>query len=274
MAQSGFLTPFKSGQHRGLRQRRAEEAGRDPAQRHHLPLRRFGPDARRDRRRRVLDRHGRLCRRQARGRSRSRHPEGVGRHQVRPPPLQGQAPAHQTLRGASARLRERPLAMLQQVVHCPHRHRDRRWRLRSSTSGVPTGCSTGCFHSATTRARSAGRNISARQRRSGPGCSWGRPCWRWPSTSSIRCSRRCGCRFHDRDRRRTSSGLPTTNGSRSTAASRESMFNNILWLLVVPALRHLLRPGHRRADRPHLVGQHRQDRSSSCRWRSPSSAPR
>ena len=34
MAQRGFVTPFKSRQHRCLWQRRAEEAGRDPGQRH------------------------------------------------------------------------------------------------------------------------------------------------------------------------------------------------------------------------------------------------
>ena len=78
MAQSGFLTPFKSRQHRCLCQRRAEEAGRDPGQRHDLPLRRLRPDARQDRRRRLLDRHGRLRRRQVRAGCRGRHPEEPG----------------------------------------------------------------------------------------------------------------------------------------------------------------------------------------------------
>ena len=66
MAQSRLPDAAQDGQHGRLRQRRAEEAGRDPAQRHDLPLRRLGPDARQDRRRRLLDRHGRLRRRQVR----------------------------------------------------------------------------------------------------------------------------------------------------------------------------------------------------------------
>jgi alpha-glucoside transport system substrate-binding protein len=60
MAQSGFLTPhtgvnldtFSNDSLRAMNELLLE--------RHHLPLRRVGPDARRDRRRGVLDRHGRL----------------------------------------------------------------------------------------------------------------------------------------------------------------------------------------------------------------------
>jgi alpha-glucoside transport system substrate-binding protein len=66
MAQKGFLTPHTRREHstpiRDVRRSRHE---RDPAERHHLPLRRLRPDARRRRRRGLLDRHGRLCRRQA-----------------------------------------------------------------------------------------------------------------------------------------------------------------------------------------------------------------
>jgi alpha-glucoside transport system substrate-binding protein len=64
MAQSSFLTPLQARQQGCLCQRPDEEAGRDPDHRNDLPLRRFRPDARQDRRRRLLDRHGRLCRRQ------------------------------------------------------------------------------------------------------------------------------------------------------------------------------------------------------------------
>ena len=50
MAQSRLPHTAQDRQHGRLRQRRAEEAGRDPGQRHDLPLRRFRPDARQDRR--------------------------------------------------------------------------------------------------------------------------------------------------------------------------------------------------------------------------------
>jgi alpha-glucoside transport system permease protein len=45
----------------------------------------------------------------------------------------------------------------------------------------------------------------------------------------------------------------------SDRASANSIFNNFLWLLVVPAACTFLGPRHRRADRPHLVGQLRQE---------------
>ena len=66
MAQSSFLTPFKGVNIDAYANDQMKRPGRDPAQLHHLPLRRLGPDARQDRRRRLLDRHGRLRRRQGR----------------------------------------------------------------------------------------------------------------------------------------------------------------------------------------------------------------
>ena len=63
---AGRLVPFgaQGRQHRSLQQPGQQGPRPDPAQRHDVPLRRFGPDARPDRRRRVLDRHGRLRERQ------------------------------------------------------------------------------------------------------------------------------------------------------------------------------------------------------------------
>jgi hypothetical protein len=81
MAQSGFLTPHKGVNPTPLRQRRAEAAGRDPAERHDLPLRRLGPDAGRVGAGHVLDRHGRLHRRQGRAGSGRRDPV-LGRAEV------------------------------------------------------------------------------------------------------------------------------------------------------------------------------------------------
>ena len=69
MAQSGFLTPLQGRQHRAYGDDdAARKMGQILLERHDLPLRRFGPDAGRRRRRRVLDRHGRLRRRQVRRR--------------------------------------------------------------------------------------------------------------------------------------------------------------------------------------------------------------
>ena len=64
MAQARLPDAVQVRQHGCLWQRRAEEAGRDPGRRLDLPLRRLRPDARQDRRRRLLDRHGRPRRRQ------------------------------------------------------------------------------------------------------------------------------------------------------------------------------------------------------------------
>ena len=61
---SGFPDATQKRQPGGLRQRDAEKAGRNPDRCDHLSLRRVRPDAGQDRRRRFLDRHDRLCRRQ------------------------------------------------------------------------------------------------------------------------------------------------------------------------------------------------------------------
>jgi alpha-glucoside transport system substrate-binding protein len=65
MAQKGFLTPLKASTRMSSADPDAQEDERHPSWRHHLPLRRVRPDARRRRRRLLLDRHGRLHRRQA-----------------------------------------------------------------------------------------------------------------------------------------------------------------------------------------------------------------
>ena len=68
MGLSGFLTARKGINLARLRQRHAAQGGPSRAQRHHLPLRRLRPDARRGRRGQLLVGHGRLRRRQIRQR--------------------------------------------------------------------------------------------------------------------------------------------------------------------------------------------------------------
>ena len=75
MAQTGFLTPLKSGQHRdSTATPTLKKQGEILLNADHLPLRRVGPDAGRRGRGHLLDRHGRLRRRQVRAGSGRRDP--------------------------------------------------------------------------------------------------------------------------------------------------------------------------------------------------------
>ena len=83
MAQSGFLTPIAASTWRSSRPR-TQRAMNEILLGDHVPLRRLRPDAGRDRRRRVLDRHGRLHLRRI-GRRRGRHdPGSLGLDPVKP----------------------------------------------------------------------------------------------------------------------------------------------------------------------------------------------
>jgi hypothetical protein len=81
MAQSGFLTPYKGVNTEAYANDTLRKEG-EVLLRHDLPLRRFRPDARQDRRWRLLDRHGRLCQRQVLRSGRGPDPEGLGRPEV------------------------------------------------------------------------------------------------------------------------------------------------------------------------------------------------
>ena len=74
---------------------------------------------------------------------------------------------------------------------------------------------------------------------------------------STRSSRRSGSRFFDKVGENFV-GFANYVWAFGDGEFRQSILNNLLWLVVVPAPAHLLRPGHRRPHRPHLVGQHRQ----------------
>ncbi len=60
MEDGGFLTPLKTVDLAQVQDQSPAQARRDPAKRHHLPLRRFRPDARRRGCRQLLERHGQL----------------------------------------------------------------------------------------------------------------------------------------------------------------------------------------------------------------------
>ena len=82
MAQSGFLSAMKAANVETYGNDTLQGRRRNPAQRHDLPLRRIRSDAGRGGCRLVLDRHGRLRRRQVRPGSCRRHPGQLGRREV------------------------------------------------------------------------------------------------------------------------------------------------------------------------------------------------
>jgi hypothetical protein len=198
MAQGGFLTPHTRREPRHLRRPTCADEGRDPAERHHLPLRRLRPDARRRRRRGLLDRHGRLCRRQAAADVATRSRK-LGRAEViaarnggvhdrgrpRDPGSRGRGKSHtpgRCLLGGGDTMNPALQGLITIIVGVGGCVGISTFRTSFSTRfcSRPAGRTRGATSTAPTR--------------SGPGCSCFRRCSRSASTSPIRCSRRCACR--------------------------------------------------------------------------------